>query len=38
MLIIAVSFVGLAAAARAACWLHRLWRAVPRSNADFGGV
>jgi len=38
MLIVIVSVVVAGAAARAAWSLHRLWRVLPRSNADFGGI
>ena len=36
MLIAVLSLAVIAAAGRGAWLLHRLWRAVPRRNADFG--
>jgi len=38
MLFALFSAIALVAGARAAIALHRLWRAVPRRNADFGIV
>ena len=38
MLFAVFSLVVLAAGSRAALALYRLWRAVPRRNADFGIV
>jgi len=38
MLIALIAFAALAAAARGAWSLHRLWRTLPRSNRDFGLV
>jgi hypothetical protein len=38
MLIVLAPALVLIAAGSAAWWLHDLWRAVPRSNADFGVV
>ena len=38
MSIALLSILLLAAAGRAAWLLHRLWRMVPRRNADFGLV
>jgi hypothetical protein len=36
MLILLLSLPLIAAATRAALLLHRLWKALPRSNRDFG--
>ena len=38
MLFALLSVAALVAGARAAIALHRLWRTVPRRNADFGIV
>jgi hypothetical protein len=38
MLFAVFSLIALAASTRAAIALYRLWRAVPRRNADFGIV
>jgi hypothetical protein len=38
MLIVLITVAVLVAAGRAAWFAHRLWRAIPRSNADFGLV
>jgi hypothetical protein len=36
MLLVLLSLLFTAAAARAGLVLHRLWKALPRSNCDFG--
>jgi hypothetical protein len=38
MLIVLLSAFAIAAVGRAAWGLHRLWRTLPRCNADFGLV
>ena len=38
MLLAVVSLIAVTAGARAALALYRVWRAVPRRNADFGIV